>query len=70
MLPPASHHRPQSLPVAGVSPEGREHLRVTGLTLAYGDFLVLRDIDFTVGRGEIFIIMGVAGAARAPCCAP
>ncbi|WP_348758255.1 ABC transporter ATP-binding protein [Candidatus Methylocalor cossyra] len=56
--------------MAGVSPEGREHLRVTGLTLAYGDFLVLRDIDFTVGRGEIFIIMGGSGSGKSTLLRP
>lgn len=34
------------------------------LTLAYGDFVIQRDLDFTVNRGEVFIIMGGSGCGK------
>jgi phospholipid/cholesterol/gamma-HCH transport system ATP-binding protein len=34
------------------------------LTLAYGDFVVLRDLHFTVAPGEIFVIMGGSGCGK------
>jgi phospholipid/cholesterol/gamma-HCH transport system ATP-binding protein len=37
---------------------------VRGLTLAYGSSVVLRDVDFTVERGEVFVIMGVNGSGK------
>jgi phospholipid/cholesterol/gamma-HCH transport system ATP-binding protein len=40
------------------------HIKVEGLTMAYGDFVVQRDISFTVNRGDIFIIMGGSGCGK------
>jgi len=40
------------------APDGKAHISVRNLTMAYGDFVVMRDVSFSVGRGEIFIIMG------------
>lgn len=42
----------------------KPHIRVTGLTLAYGDFVIQRDLDFTVNRGDVFIIMGGSGCGK------
>lgn len=39
-------------------------IRVEGLTLAYGDFVLMRDLTFTVNRGDIFIIMGGSGCGK------
>jgi phospholipid/cholesterol/gamma-HCH transport system ATP-binding protein len=35
-----------------------------GLTLAYGSFVVLHDLSFTVDRGAIFFIMGGSGCGK------
>lgn len=43
---------------------GKPHITVTGLTMAYGDFVIQRDLTFTVGRGDIFIIMGGSGCGK------
>ncbi len=44
---------------------GRESvLRVQGLTMAYGDFVLQRDLNFTVNRGDIFFIMGGSGCGK------
>jgi len=40
------------------------HITVRDLTIAYGDFVVMRDLDFTVRRGDIFIIMGASGSGK------
>lgn len=39
-------------------------IAVKGLTLAYGDFVVQRDLDFTVAPGKIFVIMGGSGCGK------
>jgi len=39
-------------------------LTTTGLTAGYGPIQVLQGIDFTVGRGEIVVILGANGAGK------
>ena len=33
-------------------------IEVRDLTMAYGDFVVMRDLNFEIRSGDIFIIMG------------
>src|SRR3989441_4139865 len=40
------------------------HITVRHLTMAYGDFVVMRDLNFTVNRGDVFIIMGGSGSGK------
>jgi len=40
------------------------HIVVKDLTMAFGDFVVQRDLTFTVNRGDIFIIMGGSGCGK------
>ena len=40
------------------------HVSVAGLTMAYDDFVVQRELHFKVRRGEIFIIMGGSGCGK------
>jgi phospholipid/cholesterol/gamma-HCH transport system ATP-binding protein len=40
------------------------HIRVQDLTMAYGDFVIQRDLNFTVQHGDIFIIMGGSGCGK------
>jgi phospholipid/cholesterol/gamma-HCH transport system ATP-binding protein len=40
------------------------HITVNHLTMAYGSFIIQRDLSFTVGRGDIFIIMGGSGCGK------
>jgi len=35
-----------------------------GLEIAYGDFVIQRDLNFTVNRGEIFVLMGGSGCGK------
>jgi len=40
------------------------HIIVDDVTLAYGDFVIQTDLNFSVKRGEIFIIMGGSGCGK------
>ena len=40
------------------------HIVVDDVTIAYGDFVVQKNLDFTVRRGDIFIIMGGSGCGK------
>jgi phospholipid/cholesterol/gamma-HCH transport system ATP-binding protein len=40
------------------------HITVRDLTMAYGSFVVMRDLNFTINRGDIFIIMGGSGCGK------
>jgi phospholipid/cholesterol/gamma-HCH transport system ATP-binding protein len=40
------------------------HIVIQDLTMAYGSFVLMRDLNFTVNRGDIFIIMGGSGCGK------
>jgi phospholipid/cholesterol/gamma-HCH transport system ATP-binding protein len=40
------------------------HITVDNLTIAYGDFIIQHDLNFTVNHGDIFIIMGGSGCGK------
>ncbi len=40
------------------------HITVMGLTMAYGDFVIQHDLNFTICRGDVFIIMGGSGCGK------
>jgi phospholipid/cholesterol/gamma-HCH transport system ATP-binding protein len=50
------------MPVSGTSK--KPHIIVNDLTMAYGSFVVQRDLTFTVNREDIFIIMGGSGCGK------
>jgi len=39
-------------------------IEVHNLDLSYDDYIVMRNLDFTVNKGEIFIIMGGSGCGK------
>lgn len=39
-------------------------IEVRNLTMAYGDFIVQRDLNFSVNKGDIFVIMGGNGCGK------
>lgn len=43
---------------------GEPLLIVKNLDMEYGEFVVMRDLNFTVNRGDIFIIMGGSGCGK------
>jgi len=40
------------------------HIEVRGLTMTYGDFVIQKNLNFTVRRGDIFIVMGGSGCGK------
>ncbi len=48
----------------GEREKAQPHIRVENLTMAYGDFVIQRDLNFTIRRGDIFIIMGGSGCGK------
>ncbi len=44
--------------------DSKAHIRIDGLTMAYGDFVIQRDINVDINRGDIFIIMGGSGCGK------
>ena len=43
---------------------GTPAIEVRGLTMQYGDLVIMKDIDFTVARGEVFVLMGGSGSGK------
>src|SRR3984893_5320070 len=56
----ADNAKPSGAPGNG----GEAHITVRNLTMAYGSFVLMRDLNFTVKRGDIFIIMGGSGCGK------
>lgn len=40
------------------------HISVRDLTMAYGSRIIQKNLNFTIGRGDIFIIMGGSGCGK------
>jgi len=40
------------------------HIVVKGVTMAYGSFVIQKNLDFTINRGDVFIIMGGSGCGK------
>jgi phospholipid/cholesterol/gamma-HCH transport system ATP-binding protein len=53
---------PASAPAT--APSAAPAIVAQGLTMAYGDFVIMRDLNFTVRQGDIFIIMGGSGCGK------
>src|SRR6266481_6414632 len=45
-------------------PGAEPHIIVRNLTMAYGSFVLMRDLNFVVRHGDIFIIMGGSGCGK------
>ena len=39
-------------------------IAVSDLTIAYGDFVLLKNVSFEVNKGDVFIIMGASGGGK------
>ncbi|WOO42888.1 ABC transporter ATP-binding protein [Rubellicoccus peritrichatus] len=39
-------------------------IQVKNLTMAYGSFVVMNDLNFSINKGEVFIIMGGSGCGK------
>lgn len=40
------------------------HIEIRDLTMAYGDFVIQRELNFDINRGDIFVIMGGSGCGK------
>ena len=53
--------------MSGVAPVGnsaKAYITVRDLTMAYGSFVIMRDMTFTINQGDVFIIMGGSGSGK------
>lgn len=44
--------------------ETEAHIVVDNVTLAYGSFVVLKELNFSIKRSEVFVIMGGSGCGK------
>src|SRR6266446_6036214 len=42
----------------------KPHITVRDLTMAFGSFVLMRDLNFTINHGDVFIIMGGSGSGK------
>ena len=49
---------------SGAAVDSRPKITVSGLTMAYGESVVMEDLNFTVNERDIFIIMGGSGSGK------
>ena len=45
-------------------------VEVTGLECGYDDKVILKDVSFTVARGEIFFVIGGSGCGKSTLLRP
>jgi phospholipid/cholesterol/gamma-HCH transport system ATP-binding protein len=50
--------------IAARAPAGDAHIEVRGMNMAYGSFVLIQDLNFTIRRGDIFVIMGGSGSGK------
>jgi phospholipid/cholesterol/gamma-HCH transport system ATP-binding protein len=51
-------------PETGPPTDPQAHITVRNLTMAFGSFVLMRDLNFTVKRGDVFVIMGGSGCGK------
>lgn len=51
-------------PPPAVTNGANAHIEIRNLTMAYGDFVVQHDLNFTIRKGDIFVIMGGNGCGK------
>ena len=44
--------------------QNNSHIEIRDLTMAYGERVIQKDLNFAIGRGDIFIIMGGSGCGK------
>lgn len=52
------------IPPTHTEPADEPRISVRGLTMAYGSFVVMRDLDFDIMPRDIFVIMGGSGCGK------
>ncbi|MFM7142540.1 MAG: ATP-binding cassette domain-containing protein, partial [Alphaproteobacteria bacterium] len=46
------------------APTAESRITVRDLTMAYGSFVLMHDLNFSIRRGSIFVIMGGSGCGK------
>ena len=54
----------QQKPMDGAQALHPPHIRIEGVSKRFGDFTAVRDIDLTIGRGELFALLGGSGCGK------
>lgn len=60
----SSASEPQPTPTSAPAIEEDACITVRNLKMAFGDFTVMKDLNFTVKTGEVFVIMGGSGCGK------
>jgi phospholipid/cholesterol/gamma-HCH transport system ATP-binding protein len=63
-MPSASDPKPAAVPAAQRATAPEVAIRIEDLTIAYGDFVLMHDINCTIEKGDVFIIMGGSGCGK------
>ena len=42
----------------------RPEIEVKNLEMAYGSYVVMRDLSFSINQGDVFVIMGGSGCGK------
>ena len=49
---------------ASLATDSQAHITVRNLTMAYGSFVIMRDLNFMIRHGDVFVIMGGSGCGE------
>jgi phospholipid/cholesterol/gamma-HCH transport system ATP-binding protein len=52
------------MPLDSKKDPAEPRIRVVDLTMAYGDSIIQHDLNFSVARGQVFVIMGPSGCGK------
>jgi phospholipid/cholesterol/gamma-HCH transport system ATP-binding protein len=58
------HGQGQGVRVPGTGPEADPVITIQDLTVAFGSYVVLQGLTFTIRRGDVFVVMGGSGCGK------
>jgi phospholipid/cholesterol/gamma-HCH transport system ATP-binding protein len=61
---PSASEAPTQPKERAAAPQRDAHIVVRDMDLAYGSFVLIRELNFTIRRGDIFVIMGGSGCGK------